>query len=106
MAAHNKKQYSDGEALRAKLAALRADLEALQNDLKGVAGDAGDAAAAKINSAIGDALGSVQDMADRVEDWSEDNIASMRESIREQPLASCALAMGAGALLWAILFRR
>ncbi len=106
MAGRGKKKPSEGDELRAKLQALREDLEALQGNMKGLAGDAGDAAAAKMNAAIDDAMGSVQDIAQRAEDWGEDHIASIRESVREQPLAACALAMGAGALLGAILFRR
>lgn len=106
MTAQGKKKPADSDELQEKLAALRADLEALQVNLKGLAGDAGDAATEKINAAINDAMGSVQDMAERTEEWSEDHLASVRESVREQPLASCALAMGVGALLGAILFRR
>ncbi len=106
MATRGKKKPADGDELQARLAALRADLEALQDNLKGLAGDAGDAATVKMNAAINDAMDSVQDMAERAEDWGEDHLVAVRESVREQPLAACALAMGAGALLGAILFRR
>lgn len=106
MTTQGKKKPADGDELQEKLAALREDLKALQDNVKGLAGDAGDAAAAKMNAAINDAMNSVQDMAERVEDWGEDHLVSVRESVREQPLASCALAMGVGALLGAILFRR
>jgi len=106
MATQGKKKPADGDELQERLAALRADLEALQDNLKGLAGDAGGAATAKMNAAINDAMSSVQDVAERVEDWGEDHLGSVRESVREQPLASCALAMGVGALLGAVLFRR
>jgi ElaB/YqjD/DUF883 family membrane-anchored ribosome-binding protein len=97
MATQGKKKPADSDELQERLAALRADLEALQDNLKGLAGDAGDAATAKMNAAINDAMSSVQDVAERVEDWGEDHLSSVRESVREQPLASCALA---------VLFRR
>jgi len=106
MAPRRKKSKSHGDDLHDRLAALRADLEALQADMKGLAGDAGEAATAKMNSALNDAMESVQDLADRVEEWGEDHLTSIKESVREQPLASCALAMGIGALLGAILLRR
>lgn len=106
MTTQGEKKPADGDELQERLAALREDLEALQDNLKALAGDAGDAATAKMNAAINDAMSSVQDMAERVEDWGEDHLGSVRESVREQPLASCALAMGVGALLGAILFRR
>lgn len=106
MTPRRKKTRSNGEDLHARLATLRADLEALRNDVKGLAGEAGDAATSKMNEAINDAMESVQELAERAEDWGDDHLVSIRESVREQPLASCALAMGAGALLGAILFRR
>ena len=106
MAPRRKKSTTNGGQLQDRLAALRADLEALQSDVKGLAGDAGDAASAKMNQALNDAMESVQDLTDRFEDWGEDHLVSVRQSVREQPLAACALAMGIGTMLGAILFRR
>lgn len=106
MAPRRKKAKSPGENLQDRLAALREDLEALQTDMKGLAGDASDAATAKMNTALNDAMESVQDMTDRVEEWGEDHLGSFKESVREQPLAACALAMGIGAFLGAIFLRR
>ena len=106
MTTQGRKKPADSDDLQEKLAALRADLEALQVNLKGLAGEAGDAATEQMSAAISDAMSSVQDMAERVEEWGEDHLDTVRESVREQPLASCALAMGVGALLGAILFRR
>jgi len=42
----------------------------------------------------------------QVEDWTNDNAETLREQVREQPLFACAVAMGIGALLGAILLRR
>jgi ElaB/YqjD/DUF883 family membrane-anchored ribosome-binding protein len=96
----------NGNDLQAKLDALKADLEALQTDVKGLAGEVSTAAAERMNGAINDAMESVQDMAERVEDWSNDNLETLRETVRNQPLAAVVLSMGAGALLGAILLRR
>lgn len=92
--------------LYSRLDALRADLEALQHDMKGLAGDVGDAAADRMNVTLNDAMKSVQDMSNRLEGWSNDNLDTVRQSVRNQPLATMAMAMGVGALLGAILFRR
>jgi ElaB/YqjD/DUF883 family membrane-anchored ribosome-binding protein len=92
--------------LEARLDALREDLEALQTDMRGLAGGVGDAATARLN----EMLRNTEDMADQitaqVEDWTNDNAESLREQVREQPLFACAVAMGIGALLGAILLRR
>ncbi len=97
---------ASGDDFQDKLSALKSDLSALQKDVRGIAGDAGEAATAKMNEALNGAMETVQDMADRIEDWGADHIVSLREQVREQPLAACALAMGAGALLGALLLRR
>jgi ElaB/YqjD/DUF883 family membrane-anchored ribosome-binding protein len=92
--------------LEERLEALRDDLEALQTDMKGLAGGVGDAATARLN----EMLRNTEDMADQISsqvgDWTNDNAESLRESVREQPLTSLAIAMGVGALLGLILFRR
>lgn len=106
MVTARKQKPSNGDEFQAKLDALKSDLEVLQRDLKGLAGGAGAAAAERLNNALNDALGTVQDLGDRVEDWSSDHLASLRKSVREQPLAACMLAMGVGAVLWSVLFRR
>ena len=106
MASQKRKKRAGGENLQDRLAALREDLAALQADMKGLAGDAGDAATAKMNTALNDAMESVQDLADRVEDWGDDHLSSIKESVRRDPLAACALSMGIGALLGAIFLRR
>ena len=106
MAPRRKRSKSNGGHMHDRLAALREDLEALQSDVRGLAGDAGDAASAKMNEAINDAMESVQDLTDRFEEWGEDHLVSVRQSVRDQPLAACALAMGIGAMLGAVLFRR
>jgi len=104
--APRKKSRSSGTNLQSRLGALREDLEALQTDMRSLAGDAGDAASAKMNATLNDAMESVQDLTERLEVWGEDHIESVRSSVREQPLAACALAMGIGTLLGAVFLRR
>ena len=106
MAPRRKAAAKSEDDFQSKLSALKSDLSALQKDVRGIAGDAGEAATAKMNDALTGAMETVQDMADRIEDWGADHIVSLREQVREQPLAACALAMGAGALLGALLLRR
>ena len=92
--------------LEERLEALRADLEALQDDMKGLAGGVGDMASERVT----EMLRQTEDMADQitaqVEDWATDNVATLRETVREQPILAIALAMSAGALLGAIFLRR
>ncbi|HVX56312.1 MAG TPA: hypothetical protein VHA37_01160 [Candidatus Saccharimonadales bacterium] len=102
MATRRKKDMS----LEERLDALRADLETLQDDMKGLAGGVGDIASERVS----EMLKSTEEMADQitsqVEDWATDNVATLRETVREQPVLAIALAMSAGALLGAILLRR
>ena len=54
----------------------------------------------------GTAVDSAMEAADRVESWGSENMPKMRKMVRTKPFAACALALGAGALLSAILLRR
>jgi ElaB/YqjD/DUF883 family membrane-anchored ribosome-binding protein len=94
----------DGD-LQAALEQLRDDLEALQRDVKNLAGEAGGAASDKINEALATALGTVESLRDRAESWGEANLDTVRDTVREQPLQSCMVAFGIGALIGAILRR-
>jgi ElaB/YqjD/DUF883 family membrane-anchored ribosome-binding protein len=92
--------------LEARLEALRADLLQLQTDLKGLAGGVGDEASSRLS----EMLSATEDMADqvatRVEEWTDDNMDSLRESVRDQPVAAVLMSLGVGALLGAIFLRR
>jgi hypothetical protein len=41
----------------------------------------------------------------RLEAWGSENLAGVREAVRNQPLKACALSIGAGALIGALLLR-
>ena len=100
-----------------RLSLLRADLDSLQEHATGVVGDVGNVANDGAQAAI-EAARNIAERAyrlaeeaatsitDDVQEWASDNLGSARESVREQPLAAMAVAMGVGAFLGATLFRR
>lgn len=115
MAGHKKKNGMKN--IDTKLGALRSDLDALQDDIKSVVGAVENVA----NDGAQAAMQAAKDVAERayrlaeeaaahltdeVETWTNDNLDSVRESVRARPLSSVALSMGAGVLLGAIFLRR
>ena len=108
MAARRKRSTANGNDndMQSRLDALRGDLEALQDDMKGLAGEVSGAASERMNEALNSAMEAVQDLAERVEGWGEDNLETVREQVRNQPLASVMLSIGAGAILGALFLRR
>jgi ElaB/YqjD/DUF883 family membrane-anchored ribosome-binding protein len=104
--ARRKKSNGNGHDLSARLDSLRDDLGALQRDLRGLLSDAGGAANEQVHEAVKGALSSVEDVAERIEEWGSDNLDSVRDVVRSQPLAAIAISMSAGALLGALFLRR
>ena len=92
--------------LQARLHSLKGDFGALRKDMRGLVGDVGDAAGDKMQDTFGGAIRSARDAAGRVEDWGNKKLPRVRKMVRNQPFAACAIALCAGALLGAILFRR
>lgn len=99
-----------------RLDALRSDLDALQGDTKGLAGDAAEIATGRAHDAIRAAEGLAQralrlaeetasGLRGDVENWTNDNLDSARDRVREQPLAALAMSLGLGLVLGAILLR-
>jgi ElaB/YqjD/DUF883 family membrane-anchored ribosome-binding protein len=86
--------------------AIRSELEALQRDMRGMVADATDAATKNMNDAVGGAMETAHETADRVNEWSNENLEGVRDAFRHQPLTSLALAVTAGAMLGAIFGRR
>jgi ElaB/YqjD/DUF883 family membrane-anchored ribosome-binding protein len=106
-----------GRATTADLDDLVSDLEALRADVRSLAQGVGSEAGERISEALKSAedrlaslVSAAEDVAadavDQAEAWANENVDSLRESVREQPIAACLIALGAGALLGAILFRR
>lgn len=105
------------KSVEARLGALRSDLSSLQTEVKSGVGEVGDVAgerAVAVVHSAGDLAArafrlvedAAMDLADDVDDWTNDNLKSARASVRTQPLVAIAFAVGAGALLGAILLRR
>jgi ElaB/YqjD/DUF883 family membrane-anchored ribosome-binding protein len=98
--------HSSAAGLHARIKTLRGDLGVLEKDLIGLLYDVGDAAGEQVQGAMKGAMESARDAADRVESWGSENMPNMRKMVRTKPFAACAMALGAGALLSAILLRR
>lgn len=105
------------KTVETRLGALRTDLGALQAEVKNGMGDVGDVAGERAGAVVQSAgelaeralrlaEETAMDWAGDVEDWTSDNVESARDSVRTQPLAAIALAVGAGALIGAIFLRR
>jgi len=115
MTEHKKK--NGAKTIDTRLGVLRTELDALQTDMKGLAGDVAGVADGRIHVAIRNAENVAErayhlaeeaatHAVDDVETWTNENLDSVRGSIRAQPLSAIALSMGAGALLGAIFLRR
>ena len=100
-----------------RLGALRSDLDSLQENAKNFVGDVGNVA----NDGAGAAIEAARNLAERayrladearasvtddVEEWASDNLDAARVTVREQPFAAIAVALGVGALVGAVLLRR
>ena len=101
MAIWNRRQNA-AQAVEARLDALKSDFLALQDDVKGLARGVSAAASDMIQSTSRGA----EDALESVGDWTTDNVGSVRDQVRKQPLAASALSVGAGAVIGAILSRR
>ena len=80
------------------ISAVRADLDALQKDVLGLVSDVRGAAGREVRGAVDGAAG-------WVESFGQENLAGVREAVRNQPLKACALSIGAGAIIGALLLR-
>jgi ElaB/YqjD/DUF883 family membrane-anchored ribosome-binding protein len=80
-----------------KVRAMRSDFDAWQKDMRGTMNDIGEATR-EARHAMGGAI-------DRFESWGEDNLPGVAEAVRSQPFKACALSLGAGALIGALLLR-
>ena len=111
-----RKSKTSRKPLDQKLSALRADLDALQDDMKSVVGDVGnvatDAAKAAVASAreIAERAYRLADetretVTDEFEEWSDENLESIREQVRSKPMYAVGLSLLAGAIVGAILSR-
>lgn len=82
----------------AQLQALKGDFEALQRDMRLLIDSIGSEAGERVVRATNGA-------AHQVEEWANDGVANVRETIRSQPLAAIAISMSAGAVISSLLRR-
>jgi len=102
MPRRSRRTESGPEQVEHRLSALRQDLEALQQDMRGLGEGVGEAAQERLK----EALKATENLAAQMDEWTTENLDSLKESIREQPLAACAISLGIGALLGALILRR
>jgi ElaB/YqjD/DUF883 family membrane-anchored ribosome-binding protein len=105
MFSRRKKNGHNRRDISARLNSMRSDLDALQENMRGLLNDVGGAAGDQVQGAMRNAAQSAHGAVDRVEEWGNESLEDMRKTVRGRPLASCALSIGAGALLGAILLR-
>lgn len=82
----------------ARLRALKGDFEVLQRDMRLLLDSIGTDAGERVVNATNGA-------AHQVEEWANDGVASVLDTIRAQPLAAIALSMSAGAVISSLLRR-
>lgn len=102
MPRRSRRTESGPEQVENRLSALRQDLEALQQDMRGLGEGVGEAAQERLR----EALKATETLAAQMDEWTTENLDSLKETIREQPLAACAISLGIGALLGALILRR
>jgi ElaB/YqjD/DUF883 family membrane-anchored ribosome-binding protein len=98
MPRRKRKSNPNGNHRQGRMSAVRADLDALQKDVRGLMSDVGGSTTREVRDAMGGAV-------DRLEAWGTTNLASVRDAVRNQPLKACAISIGAGAILGALLMR-
>jgi hypothetical protein len=86
---------NDSDRIEERLGALKSDFDTLQKDFMGLANG--------VNSL---ARKRAADFYENGEEWADENLGSLREAIRDQPLAAGLIILGAGALLGALMLRR
>lgn len=84
------------------LSDVKSDVDQLRADFARLLDTLGKTASHSVKGAKGDA----ETAAGEVSDWAEEQVSSLRESIREQPITALAIAAGVGVILGQILLRR
>jgi hypothetical protein len=84
--------------VEAQIDALQSELSSLQKEARSIAGQVGKAA--------GNAVDAAEAAYNGVEQWTSENVKSVRGSVRDQPLTACLVSLGAGAVLGALFLRR
>jgi ElaB/YqjD/DUF883 family membrane-anchored ribosome-binding protein len=88
----------NGSKLPRRMSAVRADLNALEKDVRGLVTNAGDLATREVRGFIGGAV-------ERLQSLRLERMAGFRDAVRSQPMKACAISIGAGAIIGALLLR-
>ena len=96
-----KRKRRNGNGAQASLESLQEDLLLLQADMSKIIAGLGGAASKGVTQAMHAAEG----VAEQVETIGQDGVDTVRSTIRSQPLVACAISVGAGALIGALLTR-
>lgn len=106
MAAKRKRASNGNAHLDQKLTALQSDLAQLQADLRDLAGAGSKVAGERMSVMLGQAEVAADRAADQIGTWTNENLIAVRDRVREQPLSSVLLSIGAGAIVGAFFLRR
>ena len=106
MARGFKHKNGNGNGIEASLEALQHDFSALQTNMGKLVAGLGNAASDGMASAVRSASDTAEDAIEQVEDLGQEGVNAARRSIRSQPIVSCAISLGAGALIGALLARQ
>jgi ElaB/YqjD/DUF883 family membrane-anchored ribosome-binding protein len=101
-----KRKRRNGHTSAASLESLQQDLAALQANMSKVISGLGGAASDGVTQAMRSASSTAEEVAEQVEAYGQEGVDTVRSSIRAQPLVACAISVGAGALLGALLSRQ
>ena len=93
----SKKTKSRNAGSRRRMSAARPDLHAWQKDMRDAMSNVGDATR-EVRGRVGGAI-------ERLEAWGNENLPGVRDAVRSQPFKACAISLGAGALISALLLR-
>jgi len=105
------------KALDAKLGALRSDLDALKDDAKNLVSEGQDFAQDRARAAIRTAEAVAErayrlaeetatNVSDNAEAWTNDNLGSVRDTVRSRPFQAIWLTLGIGFVVGALFGRR
>jgi ElaB/YqjD/DUF883 family membrane-anchored ribosome-binding protein len=101
-----KRRRKNGNGVETSLESLQEDLSALQADMSKVMAGLSSAASHGVSDAFRTASTRAEDVIEGVEALGQEGVNSVRSSIRSQPLVACAISVGAGALIGALLARQ
>jgi ElaB/YqjD/DUF883 family membrane-anchored ribosome-binding protein len=98
MPTSKQRKSRNGNKLPSRMSAVRADLNTLQKDVRGLVSNASDVASREVRGVMGEAV-------ERLGTLRTESIAGVRDAVRNQPLKACAISIGAGAIIGALLLR-